>query len=96
MIYYGIYFGYLKRLGNMKEVNMQILLVLKSKKTEGDRVIVNVRAKSLKEKLTSLLSEDKDREAFDLLVKEAQVEAYLPPGKKARIRPDLTLIEDLL
>ena len=73
---------------------MQVLLILKSK--EGARIIVNVRAKSLKEKLVSLLEEDRDREAFDLLIKKAEVEAYLAPGQKTHIRPAVTLIEDLL
>ena len=73
---------------------MQVLLILKSK--EGARIIVNVRPKSLKEKLVSLLEEDRDREAFDLLIKKAEVTAYLAPGQKTHIRPAVTLIDDLL
>lgn len=75
---------------------MQVLLILKSKDAQGARIIVNVRAKSLKEKLVSLLEEDRDREAFDLLIKKAEVGAYLAPGQKMHIRPAVTLIEDLL
>ena len=75
---------------------MQVLLILKNKDAQGARIIVNVRTKSLKEKLAALLEEDRDREAFDLLIKKAEVSAYLAPGQKTRIRPAVTLIEDLL
>lgn len=74
---------------------MQVLLIL-NKQCQEVRVLVNVQKKSLKEKLISLLEKDRDREAFDLLIKMADVEAYLKPGEKAHIRPAVTLIEDLL
>ena len=75
---------------------MQVLLILNRKDSKEVRVIVRVQTKSLKEKLVSLLKADRDREAFDLLMKKAEVEAYLHPGQKAHIRPAVTLIEDLL
>ena len=77
-------------------MNMQVLLILNRQYSKEVRVIVSVQAKSLKEKVVSLLEKDQDREAFDLLIKKAEVKAYLPPGQKAHIRPALTLIEDLL
>lgn len=75
---------------------MQVLLILNRQHAKEVRVIVSVQAKSLKDKVVSLLEQDQDREAFDLLMKKAEVEAYLQPGQKAHIRPALTLIEDLL
>lgn len=75
---------------------MQVLLILNKQHPIEIRVIVRVQRKSLREQVISLLEEDKDREAFDLLMKKAEVEAYLQPGEKAHIRPALTLIEDLL
>ena len=75
---------------------MKVLLILNQEKTKGLRIIVSVNSASLKEKIISLLEANRDREAFDLLVKKAEVEAYLPPGEKAVIRPSVTLIEDLL
>jgi len=75
---------------------MQVLLILNRGKESNLRIIVNVHTNQLKEKLISLLEDNKDRDAFDLLIKEAEVESYLAPGEKVCIRPSVTLIEDLL
>ena len=75
---------------------MTVLLILNREEAKGVRVMVNVHTKSLKQRVIFLLEQGRDRAAFDLLLKEAEVESYLPPGKKARLRPDVTLIEDLL
>ena len=75
---------------------MKVLLIINKKHSEDLRVLVNVQTRDLKEKVLALLEANKDREAFDLLVKKAEVDSYLAPGEKASIRPALTLIEDLL
>ena len=75
---------------------MQILLILNKQPSQEMRVIVRVHQKSLRKKVVSLLEGNRDREAFELLLKKAEVETYLKPGEKAHIRPVLTLIEDLL
>jgi hypothetical protein len=76
---------------------MKVLLIFSGKRSsEHLRVMVNVHGRPLKDKVISLLEENKDREAFDLLVKKAEVDSYLSPGRKTTIRPAVTLIEDLL
>ena len=75
---------------------MKVLLILNKNNDPGIRFIVNVKNKTLKNRVVCLLEEDKDREAFELLIHEAEVEQFLAPHQKSHIRPDLTLIEDLL
>jgi len=76
---------------------MKVLLILNGRRGSNHlRVMVNVHSKTLKDKVISLLEENRDREAFDLLVKKAEVDTYLSPGRKVAIRPAVTLIEDLL
>lgn len=75
---------------------MRVLLILNHEKSGNLRIVVNAHTKSLKKRVVSLLEGNKGREAFDLLVKQAEVEAYLVPGEKADIKPAVTLIEDLL
>ena len=74
---------------------MKVLLILHSKTEPGGfgRLRVNVKTRSLKEKIISLLEEDREGEAFKLLLKKAEVDAYLAPGQKPDIRPVVTLIE---
>jgi len=75
---------------------MKVLLILNHEKAGGLRIIVNVHTRPLRKKVVSLLEENKGREAFDLLVKKAEVAHYLVPGEKTDIKPAVTLIEDLL
>jgi len=75
---------------------MKVLLILNHEKNGGLRIIVNVHTSPLRKKVVSLLEKNKGREAFDLLVKKAEVEHYLVPGEKTDIKPAVTLIEDLL
>lgn len=76
---------------------MQILLVVNQKGSKGSkymRVIVKAHTKFLRERVISLLENDKSREAFDLLVKNAEVETYLAPGQEPAIKPAVTLVEN--
>lgn len=75
---------------------MQVLLVLNRQGAQNVRIIVKAHTKSLKEKVISLLEKEKEREAFDLLYKNAEVETYLDPGQKPDIKPLVTLFEDEL
>lgn len=79
-----------------RRVRMKILLIMSREKSEDLRVMVNVRTTALRQKVIALLDRNRDREAFELLFKKADVHSYLPPGRKAHIRPAMTLIEDLL
>ena len=72
---------------------MKVLLILNSQKDseDGKRFIVSVKTKSLKGKLISLLEEERNLEAFNLLLKKAEVETYLAPGQEASVRPAVIL-----
>ena len=75
---------------------MDVLLVVNRQGSKYMRVMVKAHTKLLKEKVISLLEKDKSREAFDLLVKKAEVETYLAPGQEPPRRPAVTLVEDEL
>ena len=75
---------------------MQVLLVLNRQGAQNVRIIVKVNTKSLKERVVSLLEKEKEREAFDLLYKNAEVETYLDPGQKPDVKSLVTLVEDEL
>lgn len=75
---------------------MQVLLVLNRQGAKNVRIIVKAHTKSLRDRVVSLLENDKDREAFNLLYKSAEVETYLSPGQKLQKKPLVTLIEDEL
>ena len=75
---------------------MKALLILNRENAAGLRIIVHVRSKLLREQIGDLLKQDRGREAFDLLFKRAEFEAYLAPGQKPPDRPTVTLIEELL
>ncbi len=72
---------------------MQVLLILRNEQTPGAGVIVNVKARSIRAKVIALLEENREREAFDLLKKKAEPQAYLLPGQRPNV-PIVTLIED--
>jgi len=73
---------------------MQVLLVVNWQGSKKMRVIVKAHTKLLKERVISLLEQDKSREAFDLLVKKAEVATYLADGQELFIKPDVTLVEE--
>ena len=77
-------------------IGMKVLLILNKENAQGLRIMVKVTKRSLKNRVVSLLENDRDKEAFELLIHEAEVDQFLPPNQKSRIRPDMTLIEDLL
>lgn len=75
---------------------MQVLLVVNWQGSKKMRVIVKAHTKILKERVISLLEQDKSREAFDLLVRQAEVETYLPDGQEPCVKPEVTLVEEEL
>jgi len=75
---------------------MNALLILNNDNVTNLRVLVTVKEKRLKERVISLLEENRRKEAFDLLKAKAEVIAYLPRGTKLPVQPQVTLIEDML
>ena len=76
---------------------MQILIVLTHVRERGGvRLLVRLPHKDLCQRVTSLVAEDRSREASDLVVNKGEVEHYLSSGTRLSVSPDLTFIEDLL
>ena len=75
---------------------MNALLILNNGNVENCRVIVSLNRKAYIEQVISLLEEDRDREAFEILRNKADVREYLPRGRKPRFKPEVTLFEDML
>lgn len=74
---------------------MKALLIFSRADAAGAGVIVNLHTSSLKKKVMTLISQDRKKEAFDLMVSQAKVETYIPAGTRPRIKPKLTLVEDI-
>ena len=75
---------------------MNALLILNNGNVENCRVIVSLNQKALKKQVISFLEEDRGREAFEILKTKAEVREYLPRGRKPRLKPEVTLFEDML
>lgn len=73
---------------------MRVLLIFYQDAREM-RVMVNLKERRMRERVVSLLENDCGREAFDLLRTKAEVEAYFPFGARSKVRPDMTLFEDM-
>ncbi|MBF0387849.1 MAG: hypothetical protein HQL20_08340 [Candidatus Omnitrophica bacterium] len=63
--------------------------------TKEIRVMVKLKEARMKSAVISLLEDNRGREAFELLRSKAEVEAYFPVGSRLRVRPDVTLFEDM-
>lgn len=75
---------------------MNVLLILTRGSSRDMKVIVKLESIKLRNRVISLLKEKKEREAFDLVFSRGTVAHYIPPGKRTELKPDLTLIEDLI
>ena len=75
---------------------MRAILVLDNDKVQNVRVMVRLTKKKFIAQVIALLEADKAREAFDILRAQAEVVDYLPRGRKALARPEITLFEDML
>ena len=76
---------------------MDALLVLNNDNVKNCRVMVRITRKKLKKRIITLLEKTKGDEAFDILIREAEVKAYLPMETPPPRTPLLiTLDEELL
>ncbi|MBF0533241.1 MAG: hypothetical protein HQL23_09155 [Candidatus Omnitrophica bacterium] len=75
---------------------MDVLLIWNNGQNTDMKVLVNLHTKTLRDQVERLMAEGRDSEAFRLIVKKAAVKTFIPPGQKIRLRPRLTLVEDLV
>ena len=75
---------------------VRILLVLNKGRSDDFKVMVRLHSEKLIKSVNSLISQQRAKDAFDLIVSKAEVEDYIPAGKKVSNKPALTLIEDIL
>lgn len=75
---------------------MRVLLILNKTFSREVRIFVRLHQTVLQQKVERLLHRDRRKEAFDLIVSKAQVEAYIPPGAKPLAHADLTFVEDMV
>ena len=75
---------------------MKILLVLNNTELRNVRVMVELTKKRVIKQVVDLLDQEREREVFEIVMKEGQVVDYLPYGKRPLEKPAVTLIEDIL
>ena len=75
---------------------MHVVLVLNRTGAQDLRITVRLHTRKLKTQVIDLLEDGKGRDAFELMLREAEVVDYLPPGAKPAIQPDMVVMEDLL
>ena len=75
---------------------MYALLIIENDKVKNLRILVSLTEKRLTEQVVTLIKDGRAKEAFDILMTKAEVKEYLPQGRKPRIKPEFTLVEDLL
>ncbi len=75
---------------------LKILLIMNRGASNDYKVLVRMHTQELIDKVTELLDKNKQKEAFNLVVAEGEVEDYIPPGRKLRVHPRIILVEDLL
>jgi hypothetical protein len=76
---------------------MDALLILNNKDVKNCRVLVKLTKKEFKNQVIDLLENDMGKEAFNILLKEADVRGYLPEDTPApKIPMMITLHEDML
>ncbi len=75
---------------------MRVLLIVNKGCNSDLKLIVRLHTKPLINQVNKLVAQSKKKEAFNILLKNAEVEYFIPPGQKVEIKPELTLIEDIL
>lgn len=78
------------------ESNMRALLVVNQGGDRDIKVIVRLQTKALIKQVNQLMEEARSKEAFNILLTKAQVEDFIPPGRKVENMPDLMFVEDTL
>lgn len=75
---------------------MDILLVMSQRRRHDMRILVKLHSETLNQEVRQLLLSHQNRQAFQLVLKRAEVAEYLPEGTNPGILTDLILFEDLL
>ncbi|MCK5581455.1 MAG: hypothetical protein KAJ18_09310 [Candidatus Omnitrophica bacterium] len=75
---------------------MDILLILNNSAAKNVRIMVKLTEKNLKERIISLLEKDCGEEAFDVIVKNAEPYAYVPPDVKVPRKSVLITLDEQL
>jgi hypothetical protein len=75
---------------------MRILLILNTGASHDYKLLVRLHADDMIKRVNELMKENKKRDAFNLIVREGEVEEYVPPGQKSLKEPEVILIEDFL
>ncbi len=75
---------------------MRALLIVNQGGDTDVKVIVRLETKTLIRQVTKLLAEAKSKEAFNIFHKKAEVEDFIPPGRKVENAPELMFVEDVL
>jgi hypothetical protein len=75
---------------------VKVLLIFNNGESHDFKMVVRLQTEDLILRVNRLMAQSRGREAFDLILSSAEVEDYIPPGHKVKIRPALTLIEDIL
>ena len=75
---------------------MTILLVLNRGAQQDMKVVVRLSQKTHINRVNQLMASHLEKEAFNLCFTKAQVQQYIPAGTNVKLRPELTLVEDVL
>ena len=75
---------------------MTILLVLNRGASQDIKVVVRLNQRTHINRVQQLMAAHLEREAFNLCFTKAQVQHYIPAGTNIKMRPELTLVEDVL
>jgi hypothetical protein len=73
---------------------MRILMIFHKGMKSDVKFLVKLHTKSIANEVLYLVNQAKTKDAFDLVYENAEVQSYLPPGKKLKRNPELTLIEE--
>ena len=72
---------------------MLVLLKFDRDYARNARMLVRLTEKNVKRKIIDLLLDNKDKEAFDLLIKRAEPYMHVPMGAEVPVIPDLVFTE---
>lgn len=75
---------------------MDVVLVLKSKYSFGDRILVELQTQAEIDQVEMFLQKFQLKEAFEFIKQTAEVKQYLPLNANLNSVPSLVLFEDLL
>jgi hypothetical protein len=73
---------------------MNILLILNNTEIKNFRVMVRLTKKEVIRQVVTMMEQDRTKEVFDLVMREAEGIDYFPAGKRLSEIPAVTLTED--